>query len=49
MERDAIRLLYEWNARANRKSLIICGARQVDMPHVCLLPADYTEVLVDNN
>ena len=29
MERDAIRLLYEWKARANRKPLIIRGARQV--------------------
>lgn len=29
MERDAIRLLYEWKARKNRKPLIIRGARQV--------------------
>lgn len=29
MEREAIRLLYEWKARANRKPLIIRGARQV--------------------
>lgn len=29
MERDAIRLLYEWKARTNRKPLIIRGARQV--------------------
>ena len=29
MKRDAIRLLYEWKARANRKPLIIRGARQV--------------------
>ena len=29
MEREAIRQLYEWKARANRKPLIIRGARQV--------------------
>ena len=29
MERDAIRHLHEWKARANRKPLIIRGARQV--------------------
>ena len=29
MERDALRQLYEWKARTNRKPLIIRGARQV--------------------
>ncbi|MGN1214512.1 MAG: ATP-binding protein, partial [Bacteroidaceae bacterium] len=29
MDRDATRLLYEWKAQANRKPLIIRGARQV--------------------
>lgn len=29
MEREAIKQLYEWKERTNRKPLIVCGARQV--------------------
>ena len=29
MEREAMRLLYEWKARTNRKPLVVRGARQV--------------------
>lgn len=29
MEREAIKQLYEWKERPNRKPLIVCGARQV--------------------